>query len=111
MMFWRGWGLLVLVYLLLAWFVPPLLLKTVFGPGVSFLLAGLASILTGLYLNRGHGPVPYVRRRAEQGPFAPRYRLFYARHNFLFLPLEAWGILLSLLGLVYLIAGLGPRAD
>ena len=104
---WRGWGFLVIVFVVASLIATVFLVDNVFGhgtftarsvwPGLAIGVGGLMSVVMGRRLNGD--PVPYLARDVVEGqPFRPRVPFFFARHNLIFIPMEAWGILLILFG-------------
>lgn len=104
---WRGWGLLAAAYPIVAVIVAAVAADAIFGrgtyqpstvwPGLAILVAGLLCWFTGRRINGE--PVPYLARNAtDDEPFRPRVPFLFARHNLFFIPLEAWGALMLVVG-------------
>jgi hypothetical protein len=117
---WRGWGLLAFAYPFVSVLVANLVMDAVggagtyrsseLGPGLGFVIAGILCWVTGRRYNGA--PVPYLKRDevapdeiAAGATFRPRIPFLFARHNFFFVPLEAWGLLYVGLGLANLVQG------
>ncbi|HEX2755594.1 MAG TPA: hypothetical protein VHM48_09030 [Candidatus Limnocylindrales bacterium] len=111
---WRGWGLLAILFPLISVLVANVVVDVVagagafgtssVGPGLGLVAAGTLCWVTGRRVNGE--PVPYLGRSVADGqPFRPRLPFLFARHNFLFVPLEAWGVLFFGLGLLAVVRG------
>jgi hypothetical protein len=106
----RGWGFVVIAYLILALLGMNLLVDALFGPrtydtvsawsALAVGLAGVATIVTGRHLN--HGPVPLIPR-ADGQLFSPLLPFLFAPHSFVFIPIEAWGALEVVAAMVSLV--------
>src|SRR5215207_10362985 len=101
---WRGWGLLLVVYVIAGTIGLGIIAEQILGsdayidsplfPGLGLLVAGVLSVVTGRRLNGA--PIPYLARDVPKDgeAFRPRLPFFFAQHNFFFIPLEAWGVFL-----------------
>jgi hypothetical protein len=96
----RGWGFFVIGFLVVFVLGTNIVVDAVLGPdtfeswavwpALAVIAAGILTLITGRRLN--HGPVPIFPRPAGT-VFAPRLPFLFAPHSFLFIPMEAWGVL------------------
>lgn len=106
-MIWKRWGILVVVIGFGLLVVTELVVDAVWGEGTyaahsdlwagaGFVLGGAVISAVGLRLNRW--------ARTEEGPWLPISQLPYReRHTFFWLPMEYWGVLLVMVGLIMVV--------
>ena len=107
MLIWKRWGILAIVIGFGSLVMTQLLVDAVWGEGtytadsglwagVGSLLGGAVTLAVGLRLNRW--------ARTEEGPWLPISQLPYReRHTLFWVPMEYWGALLTMLGLIMII--------
>jgi len=107
MLIWKRWGILAFVIGFGSLVVTQLVVDAVWGEGtytadsdlwagVGMMLGGAVTLAVGLRLNRW--------ARTEHGPWLPTSQLPYReRHTLFWIPMEYWGALLTMVGLIMII--------
>jgi hypothetical protein len=101
---WKGWGILVVVITFLVLMGTELAVGAIFGnphyyqahswpKGVAFLLAALAVYFLGCYLSNRPGRVVIDKVTGQELVLRRSHALF-------FIPMEYWGYILAVIGLV-----------
>ena len=104
---WRGWGLVVpIVFFIAVWLVGYGYDDVTIGDSIesgrlawSFFWAGLANLLIGLFFRMNMSEVD--QSQAEPGEVLPDRR----RHDFFWIPVWLWGILMAALGAYMMFGG------